>query len=85
MRETGPLCLSTHLPSVDCSVALREGAALRRLSLLLPSSRVRADELGVSRSTVTVAFELLAAEGFIETHRGRLFARAVDELGSERE
>ena len=34
---------------------------------------------------LTVAFELLAAEGFIETHRGRLLARAVDELGSERE
>jgi hypothetical protein len=35
---------------------------------------------------MTIAFEPLAAESFIETHRGRLLARAVDELapsGSE--
>jgi GntR family transcriptional regulator / MocR family aminotransferase len=36
----------------------------------LPSSRSLAGELGVSRSTVTVAYEQLAAEGFIEVRHG---------------
>lgn len=37
---------------------------------LLPSSRALATELGVSRTTVTVAYEQLEAEGFIEIRRG---------------
>ncbi|MET4385716.1 GntR family transcriptional regulator/MocR family aminotransferase [Bradyrhizobium sp. F1.4.3] len=37
---------------------------------LLPSSRALAGELGVSRTTVTVAYEQLAAEGFIEVRHG---------------
>jgi GntR family transcriptional regulator/MocR family aminotransferase len=37
---------------------------------LLPSSRGLASELGVSRTTVTVAYEQLAAEGFIEVRQG---------------
>jgi len=36
----------------------------------LPSSRSLANELGVSRTTVTSAYEQLAAEGFIEIHQG---------------
>jgi GntR family transcriptional regulator / MocR family aminotransferase len=36
----------------------------------LPSSRALAGELGVARSTVTVAYEQLAAEGFIEIRHG---------------
>jgi GntR family transcriptional regulator/MocR family aminotransferase len=36
----------------------------------LPSSRGLAQELGVSRTTVTVAFEQLHAEGFIELRQG---------------
>ncbi len=36
----------------------------------LPSSRALASELGVARSTVTVAYEQLAAEGFIEIRHG---------------
>jgi GntR family transcriptional regulator/MocR family aminotransferase len=36
----------------------------------LPSSRALAEELGVSRSTVTVAFEQLAAEGYVEMSQG---------------
>ena len=36
----------------------------------LPSSRALATELGVSRTTVTVAYEQLAAEGFIEVRHG---------------
>jgi len=36
----------------------------------LPSSRSLALELGVSRTTVTVAFEQLLAEGFIEVRQG---------------
>ncbi len=37
---------------------------------LLPSSRSLADELQVSRTTVTVAYEQLAAEGFITVRQG---------------
>ncbi|RWX09297.1 PLP-dependent aminotransferase family protein [Rhizobium hidalgonense] len=36
----------------------------------LPSSRNLANELGVSRTTVTVAYEQLSAEGFIELRQG---------------
>jgi GntR family transcriptional regulator/MocR family aminotransferase len=36
----------------------------------LPSSRALAEELGVSRSTVTVAFEQLAAEGYVDISQG---------------
>jgi GntR family transcriptional regulator/MocR family aminotransferase len=36
----------------------------------LPSSRALATELGVSRTTVTAAYEQLAAEGFIEVRQG---------------
>ncbi|PHK94864.1 GntR family transcriptional regulator, partial [Pseudoroseomonas rhizosphaerae] len=36
----------------------------------LPSTRSLAAEWGVSRTTVTAAFEQLLAEGYLETHRG---------------
>lgn len=36
----------------------------------LPSSRALAEELGVSRTTVTAAYEQLLAEGFIEVRQG---------------
>ncbi|MFT3688526.1 PLP-dependent aminotransferase family protein [Paenirhodobacter sp.] len=36
----------------------------------LPSSRTLAQELGVSRTTVTVAYEQLLAEGYIEVRQG---------------
>jgi GntR family transcriptional regulator/MocR family aminotransferase len=53
---------------------------------LLPSSRALAGELGVSRTTVTVAYEQLAAEGFIEVRHGARprIARAVVERGGAR-
>ncbi|SDH96494.1 GntR family transcriptional regulator / MocR family aminotransferase [Bradyrhizobium sp. Rc2d] len=53
---------------------------------LLPSSRALADEMGVARSTVTVAYEQLAAEGFIETRHGARprVARAVVQRGRTR-
>jgi GntR family transcriptional regulator/MocR family aminotransferase len=47
----------------------------------LPSSRSLATELGVSRTTVTVAYEQLLAEGFIEVRQGarpRVVANAVN-------
>ncbi|MBR1187437.1 PLP-dependent aminotransferase family protein [Bradyrhizobium sp. AUGA SZCCT0160] len=53
---------------------------------LLPSSRALSSELGVSRTTVTVAYEQLAAEGFIEVRHGARprVARAVVEKGRAR-
>jgi len=53
---------------------------------LLPSSRALAGELGVSRSTVTVAYEQLAAEGFIAIRHGArpCVAQAVVEKGRVR-
>ncbi|WP_414645164.1 PLP-dependent aminotransferase family protein [Bradyrhizobium sp.] len=53
---------------------------------LLPSSRALASEMGVARSTVTVAYEQLAAEGFIETRHGARprVARAVVGRGRTR-
>lgn len=49
---------------------------------LLPSSRALAGELGISRGTVTVAYEQLAAEGFIEIRHGARprVAKAVIEV-----
>jgi GntR family transcriptional regulator/MocR family aminotransferase len=38
----------------------------------VPSTRALAADLGVSRTTVTAAYEQLAAEGFIATHPGRV-------------
>ncbi|WP_375143565.1 PLP-dependent aminotransferase family protein [Bradyrhizobium sp. CCGUVB14] len=53
---------------------------------LLPSSRALASEMGVARSTVTIAYEQLTAEGFIETRPGARprVARAVVERGRAR-
>ena len=53
---------------------------------LLPSSRALACELGVSRGTVTVAYEQLAAEGFIEIRHGARprVANAVVEAEAKR-
>nr|WP_083219505.1 PLP-dependent aminotransferase family protein [Bradyrhizobium icense] len=53
---------------------------------LLPSSRALAGELGVSRGTVTIAYEQLAAEGLIEIRHGARprVAQAVVERGRVR-
>lgn len=48
----------------------------------LPSSRRLASDLGVSRNTVTYAFEQLAAEGYLEASHGRRPVVTVD--GAER-
>lgn len=51
---------------------------------LLPSSRSLAEELGVSRTTVTVAYEQLAAEGFVAVRQGarpRVSPVAVSDRG----
>ncbi|MBR0951928.1 PLP-dependent aminotransferase family protein [Bradyrhizobium canariense] len=47
----------------------------------LPSSRRLASDLGVSRNTVTYAFEQLAAEGYIEASHGRRPMVTVDGSG----
>ncbi|MBR0738235.1 PLP-dependent aminotransferase family protein [Bradyrhizobium liaoningense] len=49
---------------------------------VLPSSRRLASDLGVSRNTVTYAFEQLAAEGYLEASPGRRPVVAID--GGER-
>ncbi|MTJ82262.1 MAG: PLP-dependent aminotransferase family protein [Telmatospirillum sp.] len=53
----------------------------------LPSSRTLARQLSVSRNTVIAAFEHLAAEGFVDGHRGsgtRISARSPGPLAPER-
>jgi GntR family transcriptional regulator/MocR family aminotransferase len=62
---------------------LREGilgGSLHR-GLRLPSTRALAEELGVSRNIVVLAFEQLAAEGYLEgrTGAGSFVARALPE------
>src|SRR5882757_11536730 len=37
----------------------------------LPSSRTLASELGLARGTVVTAFQMLAGEGYIVSHRAR--------------
>ena len=44
----------------------------------LPSSRTLADQLGVARNTVSLAYERLAAEGYVEGRRGGGTRIAVD-------
>ncbi|MBR0788019.1 PLP-dependent aminotransferase family protein [Bradyrhizobium manausense] len=50
----------------------------------LPSSRQLASDLGVSRNTVTYAFEQLAAEGYLEASHGRRPVVMVDGGGRVR-
>jgi GntR family transcriptional regulator / MocR family aminotransferase len=49
----------------------------------LPSSRALAVELGVARSTVTAAYEQLAAEGFVDIRHGSRPRVARDVIASE--
>ncbi len=49
----------------------------------LPSSRGLANDLGVSRTTVTIAYEQLAAEGFIEVRQGARPRVASSLIGHE--
>jgi len=49
----------------------------------LPSTRALAAELGVSRTTVTAAYDQLAAEGYLETRRGAR-ARVPDGVAAGR-
>ena len=52
--------------------ALREAIRDRRLAAgtLLPSTRGLAQELGLSRGTVTAAYDQLAEEGYLTAHPG---------------
>src|SRR5690242_1507179 len=49
----------------------------------LPSARALAAELGVARSTVTVAYEQLAAEGFVDIRHGSRPRVARDVIAEE--
>lgn len=53
----------------------------------LPATRVLAEELGISRSTVVTAYEQLVAEGYLQGHRGagyRLCAIGSIELAADK-
>ncbi|TQF30503.1 aspartate aminotransferase [Bradyrhizobium sp. UNPA324] len=67
--------LTGQLRSLIATGRLGKGRAL-------PSSRRLASDLGVSRNTVTYAFEQLAAEGYLEASHGRRPVVTFD--GSER-
>ena len=51
---------------------VREAVVTRRLQpgSRLPSSRMLADELGISRNTVTTSYELLTVEGYLDATKG---------------
>jgi GntR family transcriptional regulator/MocR family aminotransferase len=63
--------LTSQLRSLIATGRLAKGRAL-------PSSRRLASDLGVSRNTVTYAFEQLAAEGYLEASHGRRPMVTVD-------
>jgi GntR family transcriptional regulator/MocR family aminotransferase len=63
--------LTSQLRSLIATGRLGKGRAL-------PSSRRLASDLGVSRNTVTYAFEQLAAEGYLEASHGRRPVVTVD-------
>ncbi|WXU11016.1 PLP-dependent aminotransferase family protein [Bradyrhizobium symbiodeficiens] len=67
--------LTSQLRGLIAAGRLAKGRAL-------PSSRRLANDLGVSRNTVTYAFEQLAAEGYLKASRGRRPVVTVD--GRER-
>lgn len=67
--------LTSQLRSLIATGRLGKGSAL-------PSSRSLASDLGVSRNTVTYAFEQLAAEGYLAASHGRRPVVMVD--GGER-
>lgn len=75
LKRTADAGLVTQLTS-----QLRDLIAIGRLGKghALPSSRRLADDLGVSRNTVTHAYEQLAAEGYLEASQGRRPVVAVD-------
>ncbi|WP_426413987.1 PLP-dependent aminotransferase family protein [Bradyrhizobium ganzhouense] len=63
--------LTSQLRSLIATGRLAKGRAL-------PSSRRLASDLGVSRNTVTYAFEQLAAEGYLEASHGRRPVVTID-------
>ncbi|MDN5005026.1 PLP-dependent aminotransferase family protein [Bradyrhizobium sp. GCM10027634] len=67
--------LTSQLRSLIATGRIGKGRAL-------PSSRRLASDLGVSRNTVTYAFEQLAAEGYLDASHGRRPVTTVD--GGER-
>lgn len=85
---TNPARRARHMGARQIYEALRDQIVARVYGTdgLLPSSRALAGEMGVARSTVTIAYEQLAAEGFIETRHGARprVARAVVEQGRAR-
>src|SRR5689334_18379772 len=86
--QTNPGARAGHIGARQIYEALRDQIMARVYGTdgQLPSSRALAGEMGVARSTVTVAYEQLAAEGFIETRHGARprVARAVVERGRTR-
>jgi len=67
LRRRGDLPLHQQLERT-LREAIREGRL--QAGALLPSSRALAGELGVSRGVVTVAYQQLAAEGYLQTRQG---------------
>lgn len=79
LKRAGDEGLVAQLTSQLRSLIARGRVAKGRA---LPSSRRLASELGVSRNTVTYAFEQLAAEGYLEASHGRRPVVTID--GGER-
>lgn len=82
------MCQSHPVGAKKIYAALRDQilSGTFEFDAMLPSSRVLALDLGVSRSTVTLAYEQLAAEGYITARQGRrprVSARIAADVASD--
>ncbi|MDO6707600.1 PLP-dependent aminotransferase family protein [Photobacterium sp. 1_MG-2023] len=82
MIETGDLSLTggsgTHQERLFHAIRDKIVGSLWPMGGKLPSTRKLADELSLSRNTVTAAYEQLVAEGYIESRVGSGFYVSVD-------
>jgi len=80
--DLGDLCLSPECSSLQQALfqEIRKKIINRlwQKGARLPSTRKAAEELGISRNTVTLTYEQLVAEGYIESRAGSGFYVSVE-------
>ncbi|NOI66742.1 PLP-dependent aminotransferase family protein [Vibrio sp. 99-8-1] len=82
MIDIGDLTISSAVSSLQRAlfdeIRIKITSKLWKNGAKLPSTRKVAEELAISRNTVTLAYEQLAAEGYIESRAGSGFFVCVD-------